>query len=151
MKRIRRTGTSFVLGLLLCTIHLVPPIGDLNASEPIVTGDNTVADTTNENVKQVVGGQDYKGVLEISHHGIAYLSEHTEWLEFIPWDQVLGWKCFGSMHAEPNEETLCTLWVQVKKGAPHAATHLFFKLPCEMVAGKENWEILESYDPRDDF
>jgi hypothetical protein len=151
MKRTRRTGTNLVLGLFLCTIALVALIGDLNASEPVVPGDERTADTTTENVRQVVGGRDYKGVLEISRTGIAYVSEYAEWLEFIPWDQVLGWNCFGSMHSESDEESLCTLWIQLKKGAPHAATHLFFMVPCEMIPGHENWEILESYDPRGRF
>ena len=148
---IRRTGTNLVRSLLVWGVALCALTGDLNALEPIATGDEATSDTVTRNVKQVVGGQDFKGVLEISHLGIAYVSGYTEWLEFTPWNQVFGWKCFGSKHAGPNKEDLCTLWIQVEKGSPHASRHLFFKITCDIIPGQENWETLESYDPRGHF
>ena len=146
-----RTGTNLVLGLLVWGGGLCALTGGLNASEPSVPGDGATFDTVTRNVKQIVGGQDYKGVLEISHHAIAYASEHTGWLESIPWNQVIGWKCFGSKHTDPNEEDLCPLWIQVEEGSPHAGMHLFFKVPCDIISDQENWETLETYDPRDHF
>jgi len=92
----RRTTTNLVLGLLVWGIGLCALTGNLNASEPIVPGDEASSNTVTDNVQQVVGGQEYKGMLEISHFGIAYVSEYAEWLEFLPWNQVLSWKCFGS-------------------------------------------------------
>jgi hypothetical protein len=150
-KVIRRTGSTLVRSLLVWGVALCALTGDLNAFEPIATRDEASSDTVTRNVKQVVGGQDYRGVLEISHLGIAYVSGYTEWLEFTPWSRVLGWKCFGSKHAGTKKEDLCSLWILVEKVSPHAGMHLFFKVPCEIVSGQENWETLESYDPRDHF
>ena len=147
----RTTATNLVLGVLLWGVGLCAPTGNLNASEPSMTGDEATSGAVTKNVKQLVGGQEYKGVLEISHRGIACVSEYTEWLEFTPWNQVLGWKCFGSKHAGPNEGALCTLWIQVERGSPHAGMHLFFKVPCDIITGQENWLTLESYDPRGQF
>jgi hypothetical protein len=148
---IRSTGGNLLPGLLIVGLGLFALAGNLNASEPSMTNSETVSRTVAKNVKQVVGGQDYKGVLEIGPCGIAYVSEYFEWLECIPWSQVLGWKCFGSRHAGPGEEGSCLMWIQLKKDTPHASTHLFFKVPCEMVPGQENWETMESYDPRGQF
>ena len=147
----QRTRSNLVLGLLVWGVGLCAVTGTLNASEPSVPGDEASFDTVTKNVKQVVGGREYKGVLEISHLGIAFASEYTEWLEFTPWNQILGWKCFGSKHAGPNGEDLCTLWIQVEKGSPHASRHLFFNITCDIIPGQEKWETLESYDPRGHF
>ena len=148
---IRRTGTNLVRILVVWGVALCALTGDLNALEPSATRDAAFSDTVTRNVMQVVGGRDYKGVMEISHLGIAYVSAYGEWLEFTPWNQVLGWKCFGSKHEGPNEEDLCTLWIQVQKDSPHGAMHLFFKVPCDIISSQENWETLESYDPGDHF
>jgi hypothetical protein len=147
---IRRTGSSILLGLLVWGMGTALPAGNPAASEPIADreiegGRQTVA----VNVQHLVAGMDYKGVLEMGRSGIAYLSEYAEWLEFTPWSEVVGWQCFGSRLGQSDEEGLCTLWIQVDKGEPKARGHLFFKVPCDMVPGRENWEIVDTYDPRD--
>ncbi len=147
----RRTGSSIVLGLLIWGIGFAALSADPAASDPIVTRQDTVSRTVAVNVKQVVEGNEYKGVVEFSRCGIAHISEYAVYLEFSPWDQVSGWKCFGTKQEEPNEQDLCPLWVQVQKGTPDAKTGLFFKVPCEMVPGMENWEVIEAFDPRGRF
>ena len=143
----RRTGILILLGLLAWGSALNPPAGTLNASESSMITSSTTA----VNVKHVVKGEEHKGVLEISHGGISHVSEHTVWVQSVPWNQIVQWRCFGSKDANPNEEDLCILWIQLKKDSPSTARHLFFKVPCEIVPGQENWKTLESYDTRDNF
>ena len=148
---IRRTGTLLLLGLLAWGGAVYPSTGNLNASEPGMTDSGIAPQTVAVNVAHLVKGKDYKGVLEISRSGITHVSEYTVWVRSVPWNQILEWRCFGSKHADSNEEDPCTLWIQLEKGSSRNERHLFFKVPCEIVPGQENWETLESYDYRDNL
>jgi len=143
----RSIQTVLVLSLAVCGLGLGVLTGNLAASELIVTGEEAISDTLFVPIQQTAGGQDYQGELEISHEGIAYVSGLTGAWTFHPWKQVLRWRCFGSRHAGTNEEALCTLWIRTETETPHAREYLFFKVPCEMVPGQENWETMQHYDP----
>jgi hypothetical protein len=140
-----------VIGLAVCGVGLVVPGGNLAASELIVTGEEADSGTLLVPVKQIAGGQDYEGELEISRDGIAYISAYTGAWKFTPWKRMLRWRCFGSKDVAPNEEALCTLMMRIETEAPpatpHATEYLCFKVPCEMVAGQENWKTMQQYDP----